>query len=338
MLVPRRCGYVLAILVFSLLAFPGAALPAKGTFTAEVPPGKWKAVRVKDLPAAAIVSVVAVTSGPIGVAFLDEADQRSFPSVRQALFQGHVEQKLSFSVTIPQAGNYYVLFDNREGAEARRITVTIEGKRGDRAVPRAEALEKFQSQLDQLAHELGRVFIFDRVPLQIKQCGIPQAFASEKGVILCTEYAGKLYETLGDQKKTRDALLFTVFHELAHVLLHQWKSPVYDHEEVADEFATATMILLGLKERVRAKAEYFAAQPAKAEALLKTFKDDRHPLSAQRARNILRWARDPRLVRKWQTVFVPHMQTPALEKLAKSPRPPFDRELIETELASRQGR
>jgi hypothetical protein len=32
------------------------------------------------------------------------------------------------------------------------------------------------------------------------------------------------------------------------------------------------------------------------------------------------------------------MQTPALEKLAKSPQPPFDRELIETELASRQGR
>ena len=153
--------------------------------------------------------------------------------------------------------------------------------------------------------------------------------------MLCREYAHKLYGTLGDKAKAADALLFTLFHEVAHVLLQQWKYPFAENEDVADEFATAVMIMLGQKERVRAKAEYFAKNPSLAEAIAKAFRDDRHSISAQRARNIVRWADDPQLVREWQTIFLPHMQTAMLKRLRQQPPAWIDTALVEKELAAR---
>jgi CO/xanthine dehydrogenase FAD-binding subunit len=105
---------------------------------------------------------------------------------------------------------------------------------------------------------------------------------------------------------------------------------------VVDEFATAVMVMMGQKERARSKAEYFAANPSGAEALAKLFRDDRHPVSPQRTRNILRWLNDPQLVRKWQPMLVPHMQTAILEKLQQRPTTWTDSELVEKELTARR--
>jgi len=140
---------------------------------------------------------------------------------------------------------------------------------------------------------------------------------------------------LGDRAKAADALVFALFHELAHVLLAQWKYPFFDNEDVADEFATALMVMVGQRDRVRAAAESFAATASVAEAMRKMFRDDRHPLSSQRARNIMRWLNDPALVRKWQPIFVPNMQSDVLRALLRQPRDWVDRQLIEKELASR---
>jgi len=103
----------------------------------------------------------------------------------------------------------------------------------------------------------------------------------------------------------------------------------------ADEFATALMVMVGQRDRVRAGAESFAANASVAEAMRKMFRDDRHPLSSQRARNIMRWLNDPALVRKWQPIFVPHMQSDVLRALLRQPRDWVDCQLIEKELASR---
>lgn len=75
--------------------------------------------------------------------------------------------------------------------------------------------------------------------------------------------------------------------------------------------------------------------PSMLEAITKVFRDDRHPLSVQLARNILRWLRDPLLVRKWQKVFVPHMQTAMLKQLQAKSFNWLDRHLIGQELATR---
>ncbi len=144
-----------------------------------------------------------------------------------------------------------------------------------------------------------------------------------------------LADTLGEKKKAANALMFILLHEVGHVLLRQWNYPFYRNEEVADEFATVLMVMFSQKERARSQAEYFAALPMSKEFRQKLSKDDRHPLSVQRARNILRWVDDSALVRRWQPVLVPHMQTDFLERLQQEPTSWTVRALVGQELAAR---
>ncbi len=342
-----RVLFILCGMFYLAFAYSLTALSAtEATFSVQVPPGKWKALRVKNLPSGAFVEIEAEVNGPVSVTFVNRDDYRRFPSPAQPLFSGQFDRRFSFSVTIPTASDYYLVFDNRPGGDARTVSVTVRGSRG-RSTERStgeegprdisqQSIQAFQENLDEFKGKLNQIFIFEPVPLLVKKCGLPRAFATEIGIVLCAEYAQKLYETLGDKEKAGDALLFTIFHEYGHVLLRQWDFPAYENEELADEFATTTMIFLGMKDRIRAKAEFFAATASATESLAKTFKDDRHPLSAQRARNILRWAKDPEIVRKWQTIFIPHLQTAVLKKFEGEPSFVFDRELIEKELAARR--
>ena len=107
-------------------------------------------------------------------------------------------------------------------------------------------------------------------------------------------------------------------------------------EETADEFATVLIVMLDQKERLRAQAEFFHANASILERIAKDLSNARHPPSGQRARDILRWSEDSGLVRRWQPIFVPHMQTPVLERLRQAPTPWTDLALIEKELAARR--
>ncbi len=302
---------------------------AQAMLTLDVPPGKWKTLRLRNLPKSAVVAIDVQTDAPVEVAFMDSSNFKRYPSPDRPLFVGHVEKALSFSVTTPTADHYFVVFDNRSGSEPRAIKATVRAARGGERGGTTEALDTFENQLNQL-------FIFEPFPISAKRCGVPTAFSGPSGIVLCVEYARKLQETLDDKAKAADALLFTLFHELGHVLLKQWKYPSYDNEEVADEFATVLMVMLGQKERVRAKAEFFSKNPSVTESIERSFRDDRHPLSVQRARNIIRWANNPQLAGKWQPIFVPQMQTALLLRLQRHPTAWTDRALVDKELAARR--
>jgi hypothetical protein len=68
---------------------------------------------------------------------------------------------------------------------------------------------------------------------------------------------------------------------------------------------------------------------------MKLFQGERHPLSMERARSVLRWVKDPQLARRWQKVLVPHMQTALLERLLRQPTVWTDLPLVEKELKAR---
>jgi hypothetical protein len=307
---------------------PVTVAAAGETVTVDVRPQTWGAVRLRRLPQGAVVSFDVESDGPVGVSVLNEADHRRYPAVIGPLFRSEVS-RLSFSVSVPATADYFLVLDNPAHGTVRRVAVTARAARAPVAAAAREALTEFE-------REVERLFVFEPFTVRTRSCGTANAFAGPAGITLCAEYVTKLYGALGDGVKTRDALVFTLFHELGHVLLKQWHSPVWDNEEVADEFATVVMVMLGQGERVRAKAEYFVRHPSVTEALAKTVRDDRHPLSAQRARNIRRWLGDPGFARKWQPVFVPRLRTPVLERLAREPTPWTDSALVEKELAARK--
>jgi hypothetical protein len=169
----------------------------------------------------------------------------------------------------------------------------------------------------------------------IQKCGSPKAFAGSSGVKLCAEYVYHLHDLIKDKDRTRDALSFSIFHQVAQVLLTKWDHPFRSNKDLADELATVLILMVNQKARALGAASYFSQNSPTYYTMKEIFQDERHPLSPERAKNILIWLKDQGLVRKWQEVLVPHMQTALLMRLQKRPTPWTDLPLVEKELVDR---
>ena len=117
------------LVLLSLIFLCPAVQAAKAEVNSKVPPGKWKAVRLKNLPEGAGLGVKVIANGSLVVILVHEAELKRYPAPVSPLFQGTLERTLSFSVVIPDAGNYYVILDNRRGTEERRARILIQAKR-----------------------------------------------------------------------------------------------------------------------------------------------------------------------------------------------------------------
>ena len=91
-------------------------------------PARHKAVRLRNLPKDAVMAVGVQSTGRIAISLLSEADYKKFPKVSEPVFAGSVERTLSFQIVIPDAGNYYLVLDNRRGAG----TMAVKFRIGDR--------------------------------------------------------------------------------------------------------------------------------------------------------------------------------------------------------------
>lgn len=325
---------VLLALALSLNLAPlSYAVEKSASFSREVAAGKWTGVRLRNLPKGASLAVQVKTDGEVTALLLNETSYRRLPAVDRPLFQGKTADRISFSIRVPETGNYYLVLDNRDGVEARKFTIDVKAA-ADTATQRQTSV--VDTELAKLSDTLGKIFVFDALTIRAAKCGKPNAFSVAKGVVICAEYARELLDALDDKQKAADAIMFILLHEVGHTLLRQWDYPFFGNEEIADEFATAVMVMFKQQARVRSQAEYFVSRPTADELKRKLKKDDRHPLSVQRARNILRWVDDPQFARKWQPVLVPHMQTAFLQALKQNPPSWAASELVERELALRK--
>jgi hypothetical protein len=285
---------------------------------------------LRNLPKDAIVALEVQSDGEITVAVLDSGDYLQFPNTRRPIFVGRVQKKLSFSVTIPESGHYYVVLDNRSGSQQRAVTITAAAARG-----KMSQINAANTILREFERQLHQIFIFNPFPIGVERCDSSRAFGDRSGIVLCAGYIEQLYDSIGDKQKAKNALGFSIFHEVGRILLAQWNHPLSVKKTTVDEFATVLMIMLNQTETLSANAENFARNPSLSKALIKTLKDDRHPLTVQRAKKILAWLKDSQLVHRWQQFLVPHMQTILLKRLQKHPTEWTDLPLVEKELAVR---
>ena len=317
-------------LSISLISLPAWAVKGPVRMSLDVPPGQWKTARLKSLPKDAVVAVKVECDGEILVGIVGTKDYLTYPNAPRPLFLGRVLKQLSFSVSIPEAGDYYVVLDNRSGRQPRQLTITMGAARS--SVDQLEAADKI---LRAFEGQLHQIFIFDPFQMGVEKCNEPKSFLDRSGIFLCAEYVYYLYDTLGHKERAQNALSFSIFHEVARVLLTEWNHASATSKETADEFATVLMLMLKQNERAYGIAEYFVRNPSESETLAKLLDDDRHPPSPERCQKILRWLDDPQLVRKWQKFLVPHMQTVLLKRLLLKPTPWTDIELVERELQAR---
>lgn len=119
-----------------LLCLAAAAFAAEAELSAEVPAEKWRALRLKGLTQGASLRVRVETSGPIRVILAREDEVQRFPKGLKATFTGSAERRLSFAVSIPAAGTYYVILDNRKGDALREVKLFVEALPARRPPPK----------------------------------------------------------------------------------------------------------------------------------------------------------------------------------------------------------
>lgn len=117
------------ILTFTLTPYIHATVKS-AQLAIDVPAGKWKTVRLKNLPMNAAVKVEIKSEGAVTLFFIDQKNYEKYPNIKRPLFKSRVINTLSFTVKIPSTGHYYLIFDNVAGVREARLDVTIYGASG----------------------------------------------------------------------------------------------------------------------------------------------------------------------------------------------------------------
>jgi hypothetical protein len=109
---------LLMLLMFSTQVVAGG--PVAATLT--VPSGNLKTVQIRNLPAGAMIQVQLECTGALLVAFVDS---RAAQNRTRPLFATLLDRKASFTVTIPDTDDYYIVLDNRKGNVDQEVSLLV---------------------------------------------------------------------------------------------------------------------------------------------------------------------------------------------------------------------
>lgn len=112
----------------------------------EVPEGKTRSARLRNMPRGAKVAVKVSAAGPLQIVLISAAQLKS--KRPEALFRGTLERSLSFGVLLPEAGDYYLVLDNRRGAKPVKARATIRAQKNSPA-PSAPGVDKPAGRLNE---------------------------------------------------------------------------------------------------------------------------------------------------------------------------------------------
>ena len=298
----------------------------------ELGANEWKAARLKNLVRDAELTISVNGIAPVSLLILSKNDYENYPLPSEPIFKTRSFDKLTFSVKIPESGNYFLLLDNNNALNPAKLKLHIKAEAPE---PTEDKTSQLQISLNRFNQKLSQLFIYQPISITLQTCGTTGSFSNSQNVILCSEFISQLQDSLQDQQKTTDVLLFALFHEFGHLLMLQWDYPFFDNEELADEFATAMLMMLRQQERLNATIEFFVSNPTARELVSKIFHNDRHPLSVQRARNIRGWMTDKAKIGRWQLFLIPHLQTDVLKTLRKEAQSSRFQQAIDQELRQR---
>lgn len=274
----------------------------------------------------------------VEVLLLDSINFQQYASGNQYSFlkgtTGLIDGIGNYSVSIPFSGTWFLVVDNQRALLLPR-TVNLYAYATGPAFSRNSIAPK--QSLVRFYNWTQQQFTLPSFDVHMGHCGESNAFysPSENQIKLCNELVEEV-----TSKGLNGAVPFILYHELGHAVLHLWDYPLSDNEDVADEFATVLTILSGQQNEAFAAANWWASgteQKNQAEALYKIYTNDRHTISPQRARNIIGWLNNSdSLMRRWQKILVPKMQTQALHELDARNSIWVDRQFIASELSKRE--
>lgn len=169
--------------------------------------------------------------------------------------------------------------------------------------------------------------------INIKPCGESNAYSDHRtaDITLCSEL-------MSDLQRNPGALTATLLHEYGHSLLNRWGEPGASEEDMADQFATVSLLRAGDKGRelLLQWIQFWSQRDSRAEAQNQLTRGDTHSLSIQRARNIQQAMNFPdELTRRWNKMLYRHMTKQALQQTVNQPRKSDDMDLAQEALRTK---
>ncbi|WP_165954170.1 DUF4344 domain-containing metallopeptidase [Seongchinamella unica] len=304
-------------------------------FQTTVTPGKHTALRLENVQVGTQLALKFEVEKPLRVWVLDLANLARFPDVVQALHSQRVADRHDVILVPPRSDDYYVVFDNRDRMDEVDVEVEVRISRAELNVLERPELQR---ALNRIVASLEKIFIFDAIEVRPAACGVANLLTVGNRIYVCLEYVSAIDEMAGEREAAKALLLYAMLHEFAHVLLRQWEMPFYDNEELADQMATALCTMIEREDASMAQARFFAAAAAAQQQNALNLGVGRHPLAAQRARNIQRWSEaGDEHAKAWQAFLVPRMQPGFLRQLSVRTAPWVRPALVEDELRRRTG-
>jgi hypothetical protein len=98
---------------------------ADAAIVTEIPAGQSKTIRVRSLPAGAVLAVRVVTNGRLLVALISARQLKEPREGAKPLFRGVVQDKLAFRVAVPEADDYVLVLSNRGGKQTLSVEAQI---------------------------------------------------------------------------------------------------------------------------------------------------------------------------------------------------------------------
>jgi hypothetical protein len=201
----------------------------------------------------------------------------------------------------------------------------------------ASVPQPIRHSFKQVQKAITGTFDTGHLDILIVRCRSANAYATSTQILVCLEYVDQLRSELSGNNETYSTLmLFTLMHEVGHILLHSWHLPGRQDEEYIDEFAMVLMMMFNQTQKMDAVADYFDDKSAGTADSRMYPAGNHHPSYDLRAKNIRRWLKNPEFAHNWQKYTVSHMRTAVLEDLLTRPRSWSDSELIREELQARQ--
>lgn len=245
----------------------------------------------------------------LSIMICDEANFRRFQSRRS--WKCYQVRNHPSPITLEgmawTAGNYYVVWDNtmtRQREQTLQIWLDVPGFMG------SESYSFIKRHMDYFDKLIVYTFQTGPVMLSVEPCGQKNAYASltTGAIVMCTElfeHALK-YDSLG-------VIYQIFFHELGHILLGQLDLPGANNESLVDEFSIYMMLQTNTASLVSDALEFWMTRDSQTEALDRLNRNIKHPISIQRARNMVDVLRDAENVsRKWNKLIYPNLTAQAL--------------------------
>ncbi|MBI2748549.1 MAG: hypothetical protein HYX43_04195 [Burkholderiales bacterium] len=246
--------------------------------------------------------------------------------------RGRVKTKTPFTLQWQIEGDakYFLVLDNTF-ANFIKKTVGVDVK--FQKILSQQEVARLAVHFEGTRASVERVFENADFNINVKPCGQSNAYSDNKtaDITICSEIMSELQSNPG-------ALAAILLHEYGHSLLNRWGEPGASEEDMADQFATVSLLRAGDqgRELLLQWIQFWERRDSRAEAQNQLVRGDTHTLSIQRARNIRQNMSFPEeFTRRWNKMLYRHMTKQALQQTITQPRKSDDIDLAQEALRAK---